>query len=356
MVALWSLGFSLPKNYHVGVAGVGLGEILFLCYLPILFLDRIFILNLHKTLYELRFFLVVSTIFTMLFSIGTLAGALIFDANSRDIFILLRQFLYFFLLVPILATLTSRVSINFYLNSYLIGVLFSCIFNNAANFKDGFDFFSAFPGQNPLGIQIAIIFPLVIYQFFKKDNGILKVLVNGAIFLIFILSAMLTWSKGAWISVVMSFFLILWMKNFKINSNNYKNKWAVVIFIIMVLAIIFPNISVFSRIFEVEISSSTGSNSNEQRLMAAFASAAIGLKYPFGIGGSNYPLAARQFDIDFFWIMPDPHNAYAHALSWAGIVGFPFFIFLFFYPLWLVLIYKKSKNEYFVLFLGNSSD
>jgi hypothetical protein len=352
IIALWGIGFGLPGNFHIGIAGIGLGEILLLIYLPILFCDKSFALKFSKTIYKLRVFFNVAAIFLTAFAIGTLTGTLIFEPNPRDIVIFLRQIFYLYLLVPVLATLSTEATINFYLKSFLTGVLIICLVNIMATYDGEFEFFDALPGQNSLGNQIGIIVPFVLYQLLKTNSGTRKTVLNGIILFILVFSALLTWSKGAWIVVLMSFFLMMWMAVANKNLNKYVSKRSLLFLIIVVLAIAIPSFSFISRVVEVEISASDGSDSNDQRLASALSGIAIGLIYPFGIGGAKYSLGAARLDMEIPWIMPDPHNTYAHVLSWAGVVGLGFFLFLFFYPFWLVLSFRKSLGGYFLIYVS----
>lgn len=347
-MVLWGVGLGLPGNLHIGIGGIGLGEILFFLYLIILLNDRKFRENIFYTILKLRLFLFIAALFIIIFSVGNFIGIFVFESDIRSVFILFRQVFYLFILIPVFATLATERTAEWYLTAFLLGVIVSV----------GINFYSwhavgdslSLPGQNPLGSQISAIFPFVLYCFFKGRAGFFKQLVNLLVLLILLAAALLTWSKAAWVSVLVSSAVLIAMLFFGAQSFNTKKRIAgFLIFALIILLIKLPGIM---EIVNTEISASTGSRSNEQRILSAVSGIIIGTHYPAGVGGANYSSAVERLTIDVLWVMPDPHNSYAQVLSWAGILGFPLFLFLFFYPMWLVVRNRKILGEYGFVYIS----
>jgi len=346
LMAIWGVGLSLAWIFNLGIKGVGYGEILFVFYIAILLNDSKFRKNLAYTIKRLSLFLSISVVLMIIFFIGNMVGMVFFEINVNTLFIFLRQSLYFFLLIPIIASLVTERSIKWYLLSFLFGVLFASYINYYSYFSYNL---RCVPGRNVIGYQISVIFPFVLYCTLRECIFYKKIIETFILFsLLFIV--FLTWSKGAWLTIIITSFVMICML---VCTKEYIAKHTIKINLIVttliLVALIFFNFSFISYIVKTEIEVS--SLSTISRIYSIKTAIQLSLKYPFGVGATNYLQAANIEGIELSHSLTTPHNAYGHILSWVGIIGFPFFLILYFYPLWLVFSNRKILGEYKFIYI-----
>lgn len=340
---LWGIGIGLGE--HFGIAGIGYGDLLFVYTIPL-----ILILLLNNKIYiyyifdKLNIYFLSCLFFIVTLTIGNHVGGHYWEATERDFYILARQSYYFFILIPILTLIAMRVSIHKLLHFFLLGVVFASGYN-LANYE--FGVFGSVAGQNAIGQQVAMIFPYVFYLLFFSRKKI-QILIYFLLLFLLLLTSFFSLSKGSWISILISIilFFILFLRR-----RGMRDLFFVLIVIFFISVIFFKYNELINDIILTEISASEGSGSNEQRFASIISGFMIALIYPFGVGGSHYPEAAAMLDVGLLWIQPDPHNVYAHAASWGGIIGFIFFFIIFFYPLFLIIKNRKILNNDYLFYL-----
>jgi O-antigen ligase len=315
------------------MAGLGFGELFFISLLP-LSLYWIRPVELAYVYGRLKPYFGFAAAFITFFVLGNLVGMHLWEIGTKDVFILLRQSFYLFVLVPLISCTAMRMGPRPFLNSMLAGVICACLYNIA---KFDFSVFGSMVGQNSIGEMTSALYPYVLFLTLHEE-GKLKRVFSFLVLCMLVLVAFFSLSKGAWVSISIStaiFYILL------IKGRRWKPLFASAVFGIVVLAGIFLAFqdTVF-RFFFTELSSAEGSGSNEERILSALSGLLIGLIHPVGVGSSHYPEAAATLDIGLLWIQPDPHNAYAHALSWAGILGFLCVAVLLLYP--TLLLFKHA--------------
>lgn len=339
---LWGLGMSTGR--HVGFGGIGFGELWFVFISPLILLG--FGSNrLMYVLVRLRIYFLSGMVFLSILAMGNLVGAYQWDPSTRDIFIFLRQAFYLILLVPLVTIVAMRLPPDTLLHFILVGVVFSSIYN-LANYE--FGAFGSLIGQNMIGQQVAMIFPFALYMIWASRRMAGRLL-YFMITALLVITSFFSLSKGSWVSILLSsaLFAFLYISRKKIQAFLYLGILALLI----VGCGYFFFYEAITNVVATEITSARGSGSNEQRWAAVLSGVVIALTYPFGIGGSHYPEAAELADVGLLWIMPDPHNTFAHAASWSGVVGFIFFCIIFFYPAYLVIKSRKLLGARYLLYV-----
>lgn len=342
---LWGVGMSL--NFHLGISGVGYGEMLFL-FASVIFAasNKIYSIRISK---GMKYYYISAMGFVSFLSLGSLTGTYLFLADARDIAIIFRQVFYSFMLIPIVMEITRNFDVERLFNILLAAVVISCVLNLI---QYDFSRFSSLLGQNMLGMHVSILFPYALFLLITK-KGIFR-LVAIIVLPILVVSAFFSLSKGAWVSFTLSFFVFTMVYIFRKSHSDRGGRNGkilatviLVAFFLIVYGIYEKNRSMVHRYISTEISASKGSQSNEERITSIKSSILIAMYYPFGVGGSHYPEAAEllQEEVGLLWVQPDPHNSFAHALSWSGFLGAILFSVLFFYPLFMLFKYKKNLTR-----------
>jgi hypothetical protein len=197
-------------------------------------------------------------------------------------------------------------------------------------------------GQNQIALTLTFALAILIWKYDDKNRVIYLPIVLIILFLI-----LLTWSKGAWftaIIIICPLLLRLIRTNFLL---------AIILFFSLLL-LIYDNYQFIENIILTEFSASEGSSSNEQRLETIIAGLYTAVEYPMGVGG-GYEEATRRVimshGINLHWIQPDPHNAFLQTFLAGGIIYGFFYVFVIFYPLFLIYKYKTSYRSKLLAFL-----
>ena len=190
------------------------------------------------------------------------------------------------------------------------------------------------PGYDSL-FAIALLIPFTVSQN-KKFLTLLTLLL--------LLSAILSLSRGVWISII-----ILTIYYFRVNKNKKIIKLiAIALPVIFIVALLFAP---FSQFLELRIDEmfTTDSVSNVERI-AMIKYSLIGFSNsPFwGIGALNFPdfLLSEGFtkgivakDVSVL----EPHNLFLQTLTEEGFFGF-LIIFLFFFNIFIILFKNSSES------------
>lgn len=306
-------GIGLSVGVQIGFAGVGINEIflilsatLLLFYLPPDGWRRVSIFYRHHQV------MILMMIFLMIFvSAGYLVGT-IYATDYRAVFQLIRFFVFLVIIfqLPLFYTISGIGVPEDILRFMLIGVFISSIVNWLIFFGSGHpDLF--LPGQNAIGQQVALFFPLLVYLFSCEKRLFITIIVFGVI-VFFIATSLFSWSKGSWLVILNSIaFYLLFSSRRDLGGNLLIACLLIVIFLIYSEDLL--------RIIDTEISASDGSGSNEQRIASFWSGIYIARDFPFGAGAAYEILAGRYVEeAGLLWIQPDPHNTLSHIASVGG--------------------------------------
>ena len=231
---------------------------------------------------------------------------------------------------------------------------------------ESFGSFGPFTNRNNAGIFLSMSFfitlSLVIYNFFqyprystenKKSNFIAVQTVNITISLILLISVILTRSRGAMLSTVISLIIFLFLYAFHF-SKTFKQKFLRILFLFLIILPI--GFVLYKNIDNINVYAQRTKGTSEQiRLNLYEMSFKILKDYPFtGIGFASFPVVTdKYFEEDL--------NAYPEYLhnDWLELlldVGYPIYtIFLFFIFVIIFLFMKRIKflsNKKKILFVG----
>lgn len=206
--------------------------------------------------------------------------------------------------------------------------------------------FANFPiNRNYIGFFISIGSSLACSMFLIESRFKEKVLYL-VIAIFFLVSALLTFSKGTWLS---SFFFIV---SFFIVRSFLKKDLKVIIVLVTLFAIISAFISIdlidTSVLVEKILNRITGSSStNSDRLLYAQEALHIGGdNFVFGVGAGAYRDASLFYG---YHDTKDPHNALLWIFSELGIFSLASFILVCFTSfIFLIIKSKKSANVKFI--------
>jgi len=186
---------------------------------------------------------------------------------------------------------------------------------------------SSFRHANDLGAYLVIALPILycLFRFFsllKKDSQLLGARRNfilSLVLLVFVYSLIavgLTYSRGAWLSLTIAFFLMLIRKP----------KFLVYFFLIFMLFIsVFTVKMIHERTANIH-STSQGIFTSSTRDVFWQSAWKIIKKHPvLGVGVNAYTEAAKDFDI--VW-KGYPHNCYLQMLAEMGVIGLAAFLWI----------------------------
>ncbi len=286
----------------------------------------------------------------MLLTISGMFGFLVsfyFDVDfaARNLGALFR--VVFFLGLVLFTAAITRVYERYDIATWLVfGVVLAC-FLNVLDFFFGNSTTISLAGQNPLGISISVLLPLVLMYFYDASKA--KKIVWLVILILMLVSALLTWSKAAWINV-----LVVSLVVFLSRLRGRKGFVASVVVLLLSLAIAFQFQGEISKIYQTELSASEGSSSNEMRMAQIKNGVEIFSEYPLGVGNATYPAVAEYLGLYFPQsIPPDPHNAYIQVLVGFGMQGFLCYLLILAYVAYRVIWLRRvmSMNEWVAAFL-----
>lgn len=177
--------------------------------------------------------------------------------------------------------------------------------------------------------------------------------------LMFFTGILLSFSRGAWISMVITiivFLFVVWKKQ-GISTKRNSRLWLLfIVFLLLFLTITFKVLNYFNmyNYFLGKIISITSpeqasyyleeSISNEDRIEILKATFNIIISNPLGIGLDNLRYIYPSYGL----YANHPENNYLHILAENGIFGFTGYLIFIFYP--LIFLYKKviknNSNDY----------
>jgi O-antigen ligase len=192
-------------------------------------------------------------------------------------------------------------------------------------------YFVDFPiNRNYIGFFIALGCGLSLgfYQF--DNNNKIHLLILFA----FLMSSILTFSKGTWISSYAIIFIYFYRKSFA-NLSLIFFLFVLVFFIVISLDLFSVSLLIEQLTARLDGSSST----NNERVLYAIEALQLGFQYlPFGVGAAGYESASIY---NGFHTTEDPHNAILWVFSEAGVLGFLAYSYILIYLFFIFS--KKSK-------------
>ena len=313
MLLLTGIGLSIGKQ--IGVAGIGLNELFLLLSL----LCFIFVLPRGVGVYRNFFFthplvVLAATCLVAFYSIGYFTG-LIYEPDKRALYQFIRLFIFAFaaLGLPYTAFINSISNPQKDLMLMTLGVAVSSVYNWV------FYLFGSYmdpelPGQNMIGQNVALFFPFLIFLLGMEKHFTKRLLLILLISL-FLVTSLYSGSKGSWLAISGGSLITLFFSG--------RRGLYLAVFSAVLTVVIFSTFHhEITNIVNNELTASAGSNSNSQRFAAIFSGFYIALEHPFGVGTAYQHFAAIYMrETGLHWIMPDPHNTWAHIVSQAGFFG-----------------------------------
>jgi len=143
------------------------------------------------------------------------------------------------------------------------------------------------------GILISIL-PLLVEMILYKKNKKFEKLFLYSSFILYSISALITFSRGAWLCYIEVIFLSLCSKKYR------------KIFIILLIPAVFIAKPAFNYIIDRGTSTTFFNNeSSVARIQSIFTDLLIMRNYPFGIGGGNFAEAYKTFSLQGYLSMPE---------------------------------------------------
>ena len=309
--ALFFTGIGLSLGKPIAQWGVAIHELL-LIFVIFLF---IFVSPLgvaaFKNFYiknQIKFSIIICLLFFS--AAGYLTGS-VYDPDFTAVFQTIRLFLFSFLVfaIPYVALVCKVSNPKNDLAILTFGVVTSIVINLVI-YKDSPAI--SLPGQNMIGIYVALLMPFLIYLLFIYKENWKKVLVL-VLMTLFLATSLLSWSKGSWLGIILGCLFFFFAAG--------RRGLLAGIFITVILLIFSAFfIEEIMKIYDTELSASTGSNSNFQRYAIFLSGFYIALDNPFGVGSAyEYFAASYVKELEMFWVPPDPHNTLAHVAALGGI-------------------------------------
>jgi hypothetical protein len=345
---LWGIGLSLPRNQIIGIGRLHFADALFA-------LPAVLVLASPAISREFRAFVRKHAIVMWLglaviacMTLGTATALARGHASVTSGLVVYRQAYYILVLLPVVAYRSQGGGARRLMIAFIWGILTSlCV--NLIDMQASGNLaavarrqLKSLPGQNPAGQMLSLVLPFILWGALAARRRRIR-LVMLFVYLLMIVSILLTLSKSAWIAAALGSILVLILpapRNAPGRRPTSVLLWGGVITLCVILAG-----AQLSWLTMNEVSASAASGSNEQRIRSALAGITIALEHPFGVG-DYYAEFAPDAYVTPVREIADPHNAYAHAATWLGFVGFPLFLILFFYPGLLALArYRRLSAD-----------
>lgn len=203
-------------------------------------------------------------------------------------------------------------------------------------------------------IPLIVITVLLFYGNLKSVFlKILLIIMSG----MFSTAILLSFSRGAWISIIVTFVVCLFSIYYKkkVSVFNKKDLKVLTSFLCGISLALMASYKILShfgvrdyfvgKMISIVSPERAGcylktSVSNEERIKIVKATIHIIFSHPLGVGPGNLKYFYRQFGL----YINHPENAYLHVLAENGLFGFIAFLIFIFYP--LGRFYKKIKAGY----------
>lgn len=151
-----------------------------------------------------------------------------------------------------------------------------------------------FNNINIFATIIITVIPVVLYSIIFKKNSIKEKIFLTASFILTSVSLLITYSRGAWICVIISIIIILFNKKYK--------KINLSIGILMILGLK-PALSfILTRGTNFSLLKNT---STVARVQGMFTDLLIILKYPFGSGPATYSFMYKMYAVEGYKLIPE---------------------------------------------------
>lgn len=319
---LFFTGIGLSLGVQVSVAGIGLNELILLfAIIWFIFFMPGGMGAYYKFFVSYQIPVLAAICLIVCYSMGYFTG-LAYNPDERAIYQFLRLVIFALLALalPYVSYISGVSNPRLDLIAMTLGVVVSSLINWVL-----FIFIesssSELPGQNGIGQNVALFFPFLVYWLEVTHTRFKKMILFLALFL-FLVTSLFSGSKGSWLAVSGGGIIIL------LFSGRRGVNLAVSIGL-LTLPILVTYYHEVASIVNFEILASAGSNSNSQRLAAILSGIYIASDYPFGVGTAyEYFASMYMSETRMHWVMPDPHNTWAHVASQAGFFGFFFFLLI----------------------------
>jgi O-antigen ligase len=319
--------------YGVVFSNINIGDILLVLLSP-------FILKRNTKLYPIH----LAPIFLMCsYLISSYYSLLLFPFVDDINFGFILRFLYYYLIVLVVyAYVKIEADYVSILRSIYIGLLLTLVivwfewskipvYLGAIPMLHTVHSFVDFPiNRNYIGFFIALGCGLSLgfYQFDNKNK------IHLLILFAFLISSILTFSKGTWLSSYAIIFLYFYRESF---SKLILMSLLVILSFFIIISFDLFSVSVLIEQLSERIDGS--SSTNNDRAIYAIEALQLGFQYfPFGVGAAGYGPASIY---NGFQNTQDPHNAILWVFSEAGVLGFLAYSYILIYLFFLFS--KKSK-------------
>ncbi|MBL4930260.1 O-antigen ligase family protein [Clostridium paridis] len=249
-----------------------------------------------RNLFTYAIFFVMCSYISVIFSPDSMRS---FALTTTSVLV---PILFMFVLIAVI----NKKEINRVIIMLILAVNLSCIYGFVQIIKNHAFSFSAlkasrdvitfgFHNSNNFVFVILIVYPLLVdallYKKYNQSNKIIYIIS----FLLQSLSIFVTFSRGAWLAVILTFVLLL------LNKKYIKVFYA---FIVLVLATAKWTIPYIMH-RGVQGVSLLQNESTMARVQSIVTSIYISIKYPFGVGMGYFTELYKKYVIDGYMILPD---------------------------------------------------
>ena len=294
--ALFFSGMALSLGRQIGVAGIGLNELLLVFSILLLILIAPAGVFAYRKFYANHQTTALAIFCLACFSAAGYFVGMLFAPDINSLFQFLRLLLFSLLVLALpYVALISRVSNpERDLVILTLGVVVSLV-GNWAIFLYGSHIDPSLPGQNMIGQQVALFMPFLFYLMIK-NKVLWKRLFIFIMVLLFLITSIFSLSKGSWLAILGGFLF------FTLFTGRRGFYWGIGVAILMIpFAVTYHEELI--HIFNVEMSASAGSQSNSQRIATILSGFYIAADHPFGVGAAYEYVAANYLSVTgMHWI------------------------------------------------------
>jgi O-antigen ligase len=188
-----------------------------------------------------------------------------------------------------------------------------------------------------LSVGVSITFALLL-----NSSGRLVSILYFLIFLFMFISSFLTFSKGTWVSTLLSIMIIFFVK-----TNSFIKGTFLLVLLLLIMIFVDKNTS-FSEKVESRVASSE--NTNAQRIDYIVDSFYVILDNPmFGVGPGAYLNATEEYNLN---PTTDPHNSILWVISELGVFAGMVYCFVLIWVFYIILVNYKFNNYIWLLCLS----
>lgn len=354
---LWGVGQHLPQQQFY-VAGIGLGDVLFLGYLATtlaLWWGRA---PWVGALGELAQFSHLVLLFVLLVLISGVAAAFRSQMLLRDLVETLRP-LYYLVMTAFVAAWTRTQGVTPLVVAFLVGVLVMAGANYLYEGPSSIVIFGFRTLNNPnvVGNVIGVSTFLSAFVVMGRRSGL-----GVSLLIALLIMSVFTYSKGAWLMSLLgalaSLFALRNAGRFSQSPHRRLGKWVAVASLIVLGTTAYQLRTEIGLLVRFKLSTTRlGSSAAEggtfaQRLGFLKASARMAGQRPLvGVGLSNYEREYDRLREDLaaaYHPTDNPHSAFLYVLACNGIPAFLMYLAVFGYPFVVLrrIVPERSRNAY----------